>query len=425
MYGPFRNDFAFLDIETTGLSRAYDKLTVVGVYGSDGYQSFIDGHNMSEAVDYLRTCPMLVTFNGSLFDLPFIREKYPEFPVPLVHLDLRFILRRVGLRGPLKSIEAATGITRDEEVSGLTGHDATVLWSRYVRGDGSALAQLIKYNVEDTVNLKRLMDLAAARLAGSTLPGASGEPMLGDISMPAVSTGEGVVRIDGREIRIRPAPKRRVEIEIGGLLARVPEIGRPPRIVGIDLTGSEERPSGWALLDGMTATTKRVKTDDDLIQLTHAAAPDLVSIDSPLSLPKGRTSVDDDGSSAGITRECERHLKRIGVSVFWCLLPSMRGLTARGIRLASVLRESGLAVIESFPGAAQDILQIPRKKTSLDELREGLSQFGIRGEYEAVAVSHDELDAITCSLVGLFYLADQYEALGNPDEDYLIVPRLG
>ena len=38
-------------------------------------------------------------------------------------------------------------------------------------------------------------------------------------------------------------------------------------------------------------------------------------------------------------------------------------------------------------------------------------------------VTHDEVDAITSALVGLFYLADEYIALGTPAEDYLIVPR--
>jgi hypothetical protein len=38
-------------------------------------------------------------------------------------------------------------------------------------------------------------------------------------------------------------------------------------------------------------------------------------------------------------------------------------------------------------------------------------------------VTHDEIDAITSALVGLFYLADDYIALGTAAEDYLIVPR--
>ena len=101
----------------------------------------------------------------------------------------------------------------------------------------------------------------------------------------------------------------------------------------------------------------------------------------------------------------------------------MQGLTRRGIKLASELREQGIRVIESYPGAAQDILGIPRKKASLDELKWGLVRAGITGDFATTKVTHDEVDAITSALVGLYYLADDYLALGTPSEDYLIVPR--
>ena len=53
----------------------------------------------------------------------------------------------------------------------------------------------------------------------------------------------------------------------------------------------------------------------------------------------------------------------------------------------------------------------------------GLSRAGIKGDFLHGKVTHDEVDAITSALVGLFYLADDYIALGNVEEDYLIVPR--
>jgi predicted nuclease with RNAse H fold len=113
----------------------------------------------------------------------------------------------------------------------------------------------------------------------------------------------------------------------------------------------------------------------------------------------------------------------MGISVFWCLLPTMKGLTMRGMRLADEFRKHGLQVIESYPGAAQDILGIPRKGSSLEELKWGLNRAGIDGEYLTGRVTHDEVDAVTSALVGLFYLANDYIALGTPTEDYLIVPR--
>jgi hypothetical protein len=79
-------------------------------------------------------------------------------------------------------------------------------------------------------------------------------------------------------------------------------------------------------MNGAEATTKSLSTDDELINETIAAQPDLVSIDSPLSLPEGWQDPDKPCGQP-IYRKCELALKRMGISVFWCLLPSMKSLT--------------------------------------------------------------------------------------------------
>jgi len=174
------------------------------------------------------------------------------------------------------------------------------------------------------------------------------------------------------------------------------------RVLGIDLTGSEKRASGVALLDGMNLEfTKRIKLDSELVAEAVNTRVDLVSIDSPLSLPEDPNK---------IYRDCELTLKRRGIGVYWCLLPPMKNLTMRGIGLASRLRNDGLTVIESYPGAAQDILGIPRKQKGIEVLANALSDFGIVGNLD---VSHDELDAVTSAIVGLYYLRGEYEALGS------------
>ena len=101
----------------------------------------------------------------------------------------------------------------------------------------------------------------------------------------------------------------------------------------------------------------------------------------------------------------------------------MQRLTERGIRLARKLREEGLEVIESYPGAAQDMLGISRKGKGLELLLDGLSSFGVVFPDESKK-NHDELDAITSALVGYFYLTHQYIGLGLPEESELIVPRI-
>jgi len=198
-------------------------------------------------------------------------------------------------------------------------------------------------------------------------------------------------------------------------------------VIGIDLTGNESKPSGWAVLKGYRAITKPICTDKELIQETLKYNPKVVSIDSPLSYPEGRdcTDLNCDCHKYGITRYCERLLSSFGIGVYPCLIPSMEKLTNRGIALAKKFRDLGVEVIESYPGVAQDILNIRRKQNGLEHLKNSYKNFGITGDYlTAQKISHDELDAISSALVGLFYLNGQYVALGNDKENFLIVPSV-
>lgn len=199
--------------------------------------------------------------------------------------------------------------------------------------------------------------------------------------------------------------------------------------VGLDLTSSEKKHSGWAVLNNNIASTRRIRTDLELIDITIAQNPAVIVIDAPLSLPAGRLSVfdtDPGRQQFGITRECERSLLKVGIRSYPCLLPSMQRLTERGIRLATEFRMRGFEVIEGYPGGAQDILRIPRKQKGMSELAKGLERFGITGSFIEKPISHDELDAITAAIVGYFYMSGSYEAFGNELEGFLIVPkRLG
>ena len=412
LFPQFASQCVFLDIETTGLSLVFDAVTMVGLFDGQRYEVFIDGENLQDLPDRLKRYSVVVTFNGAGFDLRFLKVAFKNLELPPIHIDLRWVTRRLGYRGGLKSIEREFGIVRDGAVEDINGYDATVLWSRHLRGDRAALRQLITYNTEDVVHLKAIMEMAYDRLA---------KQVYGDLGeQKEMYAGVG---------DIPKAPKLRKQSITGpsptlvsSLLERS-KVHRP-RIVGIDLTGSERRATGWSVLHGAQAETKSIVTDDDLIRETLAAKPDIVSIDSPLSVPSGWSRTQEPLiPGAPIYRKCELALKRMGISVFWALLPSMKSLTMRGMRLADELRQRGVKVIESYPGAAQDILGIPRKGSSLEELKRGLHRAGIEGDFIKGRVTHDEVDAITSALVGLFYLADDYIALGTPQEDYLIVPR--
>jgi uncharacterized protein YprB with RNaseH-like and TPR domain/predicted nuclease with RNAse H fold/dephospho-CoA kinase len=410
----------FLDIETTGLSRYYDTITLVGWSTGREYNAYIKGDDPEPLRKALAEAKAIVTFNGSLFDVPFLRDEFPELRIPAAHVDLRFLAKRVGLVGGQKDVEFTVGLQRPGVLSGLRGEAAPLLWHRYRRGDLESLRLLLSYNHADIEGMKFILDTVIERLVEL-------DQLPGHVSARHHFSGECAAL--GSEASLRPTtPFLREYKGSCGPRITVHDLAiKKHHIVGIDLTGSEARPSGWCRLEDGKATTQRIGSDEDLIRATMEAKPSMVSIDSPLSLPKGRVSVDDDDPgrrSFGIMRECERILKKRGVNVYPSLIRSMQALTARGIRLAKYFRSIGVPVIESYPGAAQDIMNIPRKGADLGLLKDGLTEFGISGYFEEHDVSHDELDAITSAVVGLFFMSGKFEALGNEDEEYLIIPDI-
>ena len=148
---------AYLDIETTGLSRYTDQITMIGIYDGEIAKSYIAGIDLEEGYKKLEEFDIVVTFNGKTFDMPFIEYKADK-KYDLIHLDLRFLLKEFGFSGGLKNIEKELGITRDDEVVGVDGFEAVRLWRRYKNGDENALRKLLIYNKEDIVNLKFLLD---------------------------------------------------------------------------------------------------------------------------------------------------------------------------------------------------------------------------------------------------------------------------
>ena len=414
----------FLDIESTGLSTHYDQVTLVGWSVGSTYTVLVDPSQIGQLERDLREHPMIVTFNGSLFDLPFLAKRFKTDWSGHFHVDLRYLAKRVGLTGGQKKIEVEIGLTREGSLEGITGAEAVALWFDYKEGDLNALRELVRYNHADIEGMKFLFEEAIRRIA----PQAGAHTTSGGLFRRSSICFPDTHRVNGANaVAISPysgaVGPRLTLSDLCNDAVRLDKI----TVVGVDLTGSEQRKSGWAAVTGRNLTMDLVASDADLMERTLAAEPFLVSIDSPLSLPAGRLSEFDDDpgrSEYGIVREAERQLRRRGIHVYPALLPSMQRLTRRGVELATRLRKYGVPVIESYPGAAQDILGIPRKKTSLKHLVDGLRRFGYNGLSSEADVSHDELDAATSALVGQFMLAGYWEALGSTEEDYLIVPTV-
>ncbi len=154
---------AYLDIETTGLSRWYHQITVIGIYLVDRRASSLvqlvgDAVSEQALLQALNGVRAIYTYNGSRFDLPFIRTRLDvDLTTLFIHHDLMYDCWRRNLTGGLKAVERALGIPR--QLADINGRDAVILWRRYERyADRNALSLLLRYNSEDVTNLKILRE---------------------------------------------------------------------------------------------------------------------------------------------------------------------------------------------------------------------------------------------------------------------------
>ncbi len=174
LYREFGQRVAFLDIETTGLYPGADAITIIGLFDGQRTRVFVRGVNLPEFAQEIKQYSLIVTFNGKRFDLPFIRRALGELPDYQAHIDLLYPLRKLGYRGGLKKIEAQLGLEREGALKEADGFLAVLLWGEYQRGNRAALDTLIRYNLEDVVNLQYLADIvyneALAKLPISVEP---------------------------------------------------------------------------------------------------------------------------------------------------------------------------------------------------------------------------------------------------------------
>ncbi len=154
---------AYLDIETTGLSPEYSKITVIGIHlVEDGAERFVQlvgdditSESLLKALEGVKT---VHTYNGSRFDLPFIQVHLGvDLTKDYAHCDLMYDCWQNKLYGGLKRVEQTLGIPR--KLAEINGLEAVRLWWRYVNDyDEDALKTLCEYNREDVVNLKALKE---------------------------------------------------------------------------------------------------------------------------------------------------------------------------------------------------------------------------------------------------------------------------
>jgi predicted nuclease with RNAse H fold len=93
------------------------------------------------------------------------------------------------------------------------------------------------------------------------------------------------------------------------------------------------------------------------------------------------------------------------------------------MHLLTQLQRLHIDAIETFPGAAQDLLGIPRKQYGLEALQGSLKKIGCTGDISTRSLTGDELDAINCALVAKQYGEGHYLAIGDPSEIMMVLPR--
>lgn len=167
IYAEFKGGCVFLDIETTGLGGGGNYITVIGLFDGREMKTFIEGQNLEDFPTELEKYSVIVTYGGKCFDVPFIASEFKNFTFTQAHIDLRYVLHRVGYSGGLKQIEANLGIQREKGLRDIDGYLATILWQRHLEGDERALPALVRYNMEDAVNLKYLMEFGYNRMIDS------------------------------------------------------------------------------------------------------------------------------------------------------------------------------------------------------------------------------------------------------------------
>jgi hypothetical protein len=159
---------AYLDIETTGLSRYYCDLTVIGVALEKGGRMLVVQLLQRDLYEdrllkVLASADEIYSYNGSRFDLPFIKAKLGvDLGKCFKHTDLMYDCWRRDLKGGLKVVERKLAI--DRKLKGVDGYMAVRLWWDYIHNnDAEALKILLAYNREDVVNLRALRQKLGVR----------------------------------------------------------------------------------------------------------------------------------------------------------------------------------------------------------------------------------------------------------------------
>jgi len=181
-------------------------------------------------------------------------------------------------------------------------------------------------------------------------------------------------------------------------------------IIGIDLAGKPENPTGWALWKNKAVKTSLIYTDNEILEGIARNKPAIIAIDAPLCLPK-----------RGNLRRADKEMIRKGYRVFPPSLPAMRKLTLRGMKINKSIAEKGYKTIEVHPTSTRKALNMPSKDWG--KIQKILKSIGLEAELKVRTMTPHEIDAITSALTAYLHTQNQTEAIGDEEEGYIIIPK--
>ena len=161
----------FFDIETSGLEPE-SEVTLVVCLHRGMLRLFLKDENLDDFLDLLEEVKLLVSFNGTGFDVPRIEDRFHIPAIPCAHVDLRWLCHHRGWRGGLKSIEQQFGFRRPRDLQGIGGEHAVWLWQVWRDTHNPAARRTLeRYCAADVVALKLLAaELLAAHGCAVTVP---------------------------------------------------------------------------------------------------------------------------------------------------------------------------------------------------------------------------------------------------------------
>ena len=206
--------------------------------------------------------------------------------------------------------------------------------------------------------------------------------------------------------------------------------------LGLDLTKSPLKATAGAVVDESLHLVAwgLMGPDEQILSFVEEHHPQVVAIDAPLSLPLGLCCLEESCPCRplreGKGRECERQLSRLGISSYYTTKRSIiKEMVYRGLKIAKKLSERRWPFIEVYPYGSKVRLfgKLPPKTTCQGRalLQGHLQRCGIQISFGGEKLlSHDLLDALVATYTGYLYARGETEALGDPQEGLLHLPRL-